>query len=147
MFYAAATLLYACDGPERPTSSLQCAISALNKDGFDFPAYKGDVEKDCDDAIASYRKKFFPAVEEYLKCGNDTDERVKCIMDIIKAEDYDAYILVLIPAMDLDQDGKLDSDWKDNLEDLTMEVEKIQNEVEDQCYEPEAKKTLWHKKN
>lgn len=80
-------------------------------------------------------------MEEYLKCGEYTDEEVECIIDVLESEDYDAYGLVVYPALELDQAGELDPSWTDNLEDLAKAMELIDDDVERKCFKRDLKQS------
>lgn len=116
--------------------SLQCAVSALNKVGFDFQPYKGDIESGCDDAVAEYRDNFYPALENYLECQKFSSDQIDCAMDEFEADNLDVYVILIQLALDLDTQGELDPDWADSFKELAVQLETIGDKVKMDCDVP-----------
>lgn len=129
----AAAVIFSCTPPPDPEMSLQCAVSFFNNNGFDFKPYKGDVEDGCDDAVADYREKFWPAIQDYLKCDAKTKDIAECLVTELQNADFDVdYILAMI-ADGLDDRKNLDDDWRDQFESVLDDIEEKMEKAHAKC--------------
>lgn len=136
MLYAAAVML-PCIPPPFPEMSLQCAVSAINKQGYEFKPYKGDVENGCDGAVADYRKAFWPVFKNDLSCEYETRDYADCLGKEFQKENFDVfYILIRIATHLLINDETWDHDWFEQYNDIYATHRKILLSAYDTCKVP-----------
>lgn len=127
------TLLADCKPQPDPTMSMQCAVFAVDKRGFTFPPYKGEIEAGCDEAVANYRSTFYDEMRKFFTCDSMPEDQIKCIIDHVKPLDFDVYHMVSVIGAALFDKHKLDEGYTDILEGIIEKNNKIVDTVFPKC--------------
>lgn len=132
LFFASAAI-NACHHVPKPHMSLQCAVSALNKDGFHFQPYACLIQGGCNEAVAEYRKKFYPALQKSLACENYSDHAIECAISKFRSKHFDVYMMLMKLATELVIHDRLDQKWSDSYREIKNDSKDIYKTVLKYC--------------
>lgn len=131
LLFAAATL--GCLELPKVTTSLQCAVQAVNERMGYFKPYQGIIETDCEESFKESRGTLMTIVQENLICNGFEYETIDCMLDYFMRRRLDVIIVLLDIADQRYEKNLLYSDWFETFGMLYEELKEASRGITGTC--------------